>query len=95
MTSKMGKATWATAAAVLVLAATQATSPATAAPRDPVTVSHAGATELSAQRRTRITVRPRRAVLGPNSVRQCRAWLAQEFRPSGTVIVPRQQCWWN
>src|SRR5712691_7141073 len=31
---------------------------------------------------------------GPGAVRQCRAWLAQEFRPSGTVIVPRMSCWW-
>jgi len=53
--------------------------------------------ELSAQqqRRIRITVTPRRTVPGPNSVRQCRAWLAQEARRSGTVIVPRQQCWWE
>lgn len=52
--------------------------------------------DLSAQqRRPRITVRPRRTVLGPNAVRQCRAWLAQEARPSGTVVVPRQQCWWE
>jgi hypothetical protein len=53
--------------------------------------------EQSAQqhRRTRITVTPRRAAVGPNSVRQCRAWLAQEARPSGTVIVPRQQCCWE
>jgi len=54
------------------------------------------ARDLSAQqRRPRITVTPRRTVLGPHSVRQCRAWLAQEARPSGTVIVPRQQCWWE
>jgi hypothetical protein len=54
--------------------------------------------QFSAQqqpRRTRITVTPRRTLPGPDSVRQCRAWLAQEARPSGTVIVPRQQCWWE
>jgi hypothetical protein len=32
---------------------------------------------------------------GPNAVRQCRAWLAQEHRPSGTVIVPHRRCWWQ
>jgi hypothetical protein len=32
---------------------------------------------------------------GPNSVRQCRAWLEPEYRPSGTVIVPRMTCWWE
>ena len=31
---------------------------------------------------------------GPNAVRDCRARLVQEFRPSGTVIVPRMTCWW-
>ena len=32
---------------------------------------------------------------GPGFVRQCRSWLAQEYRPSGTVIVPRMHCWWE
>jgi hypothetical protein len=32
---------------------------------------------------------------GPGFVRQCSARLVQEFRPSGTVIVPRMQCWWE
>jgi hypothetical protein len=31
---------------------------------------------------------------GPNAYRQCTFRLAQEVRPSGTVIVPRQRCWW-
>lgn len=31
---------------------------------------------------------------GPNAIRQCDFRLAQEHRPSGTVIVPRQRCWW-
>lgn len=31
---------------------------------------------------------------GPNAVRECRAQLVQEFRPSGTVIVPRMDCHW-
>ncbi len=31
---------------------------------------------------------------GPNAKRQCVARLVQEARPSGTVIVPRQRCWW-
>ena len=41
----------------------------------------------------RITIYPRH--LGPNAKRQCRAWLAKEYRVSGPVIVPRQQCWWE
>jgi hypothetical protein len=32
---------------------------------------------------------------GPNSVRQCVSWLEPEYRPSGTVIVPRMRCWWE
>jgi len=32
---------------------------------------------------------------GPDAVRQCTFWLATENRPSGTVIVPRQHCWWE
>jgi|SRR5437016_5146995 len=32
---------------------------------------------------------------GPGFVRQCEARLLQEYRPSGTVIVPRMQCWWE
>ena len=32
---------------------------------------------------------------GPGFVRQCSARLVQEYRPSGTVIVPRMQCWWE
>jgi hypothetical protein len=32
---------------------------------------------------------------GPASVRQCAAWLDSEYRPSGTVIVPKMHCWWE
>jgi hypothetical protein len=32
---------------------------------------------------------------GRNAVRQCVAWLAVDPRPSGTVIVPRERCWWQ
>jgi hypothetical protein len=31
---------------------------------------------------------------GPNAVRQCVSRLVPEYRPSGTVIVPRMRCWW-
>jgi hypothetical protein len=52
--------------------------------------------DLSAQRSSaRVTVYPRSPrALPANARRECRAWLAQEFRPSGTVIVPRMNCWW-
>jgi hypothetical protein len=32
---------------------------------------------------------------GPNTVRQCTAWLATEHRVSGTYVVPRTHCWWE
>jgi len=32
---------------------------------------------------------------GPGYVRQCTARLVQEYRPSGTVIVPVMRCWWE
>jgi hypothetical protein len=32
---------------------------------------------------------------GPNAVRVCDAHYEQEFRPSGTVIVPRMRCYWT
>jgi hypothetical protein len=32
---------------------------------------------------------------GPNAVRQCVSWIAPEYRPTGTVIVPRMHCWWE
>lgn len=52
--------------------------------------------ELAAQAsRPRITIQPRHVGPGPNSKRICRSWLAKEYRVSGTVIVPRQQCWWQ
>jgi hypothetical protein len=32
---------------------------------------------------------------GRNAVRDCTATYAQEYRPSGTVIVPRMNCYWR
>jgi hypothetical protein len=32
---------------------------------------------------------------GPNAVRECTSTLVQENRPSGTVIVPRMNCYWR
>jgi hypothetical protein len=55
-------------------------------------VTHEFAAQSS---RPRITVYPRSNRPGPNAKRHCRAWLAKEYRVSGTVIVPRQQCWWE
>jgi hypothetical protein len=32
---------------------------------------------------------------GSDAVRDCTAHYVQEFRPSGTVIVPRMTCYWR
>ena len=32
---------------------------------------------------------------GPNAVRVCNATYVQEYRPSGTVIVPHMTCVWR
>lgn len=60
------------------------------------------AEEFSAQSRRIIRRAPRRVPIyrgssypGPNSVRVCNAHYEQEYRPSGTVIVPRMQCYWR
>jgi hypothetical protein len=45
--------------------------------------------------RPRITIHPRTGQLSPNAKRYCRSWLEKEYRLSGTVIVPRMQCWWE
>ena len=71
--------------------------------------SQSGTTDISAQRRrtrrppTRVYVYPRynpdevypRYYPGRNAVRECTAHLVQEFRPSGTVITPRMNCFWR
>ncbi len=75
----------------------------------PQVASPPAVTDLSAQRRahrrspTRIRVHPRhqpddvypRYNPGPNAVRDCNATYVREFRPSGTVIVPRMTCVWR
>jgi hypothetical protein len=63
--------------------------------------------EASAQRRRvirRVPIYPRnqwepsvypRYNPGPNAVRDCTATYVQEYRPSGTVITPRMNCYWR
>jgi hypothetical protein len=68
------------------------------------------AAEISAQQRvrrppTRLRVQPYyepnaegvypRYYPGRNAVRECNATYVQEYRPSGTVIVPRMNCFWR
>jgi len=74
----------------------------------PAAAQAAVATDLSAQSRSRrpprrLRVYPRdigdgvypRYFPGANAVRDCTATYVQEFRPSGTVIVPRMNCYWR
>jgi hypothetical protein len=86
-----------------------AAAPAQTAPRAPTAQASQSATDLSAQSRkvrrppTRIRVYPRynpddvypRYFPGRNAVRDCTATLVEEFRPSGTVITPRMNCFWR
>jgi hypothetical protein len=87
-----------------------ATAQAQSAPRGQAAqASQPAGTELSAQSRrvrrppTRIRVYPRynpddvypRYFPGRNAVRDCTATYVEEFRPSGTVITPRLNCFWR
>jgi len=63
-----------------------------AAEAAPISAAQAGPTELSAQIRrppARVRVYPGRLLY-----RDCTFRLAQQWRPSGIVIVPVQRCWW-
>ena len=44
--------------------------------------------------RTQLRITRDPVYLPPNAVRACNAWYEQEYRPSGTVIVPRMRCRW-
>jgi hypothetical protein len=74
----------------------------------PAQASQPMATEVSAQRRRplrRLPIYPRyegepdgvypRYFPGRNAVRDCTATYVQEYRPSGTVIVPHMNCYWR
>lgn len=50
--------------------------------------------------RLRVTPYPQQGVIphydpGPDAVRVCNAHYEQEYRPSGTVIVPKMRCHWT
>jgi hypothetical protein len=71
------------------------TLPAAAGPAQSRT-QLAPASDLSAQAqrpRARLRVYPERR-LHYRDYRDCEFKLVQQYRPSGTVIVPWQRCWW-
>lgn len=95
-------------AAAIVIAATLAALPAAADPAAPMTSAAAPAglrdaapqvtlAQVTSERRRLPRVRIHRdsRPLGPDAKRHCEAWYEQEFRPSGTVIVPRMSCFWQ
>ena len=80
----------------------------TASPEPRVTTaSKPAVTDVSAQRRRPLRRVPiyrqeewapdvyPRYFPGPNAVRDCTAHYVQEYRPSGTVITPRMNCYWR
>jgi hypothetical protein len=78
------------------VAATLMTAPSVSAQTAAGASKQTSTYELAAQtQRPRITIYPRRRELGPNARRECRAKLVQEYRVSGTVIVPKMTCWWE
>jgi hypothetical protein len=98
-------AMWAALAGLVLPAATaraQTAAPELKAAPKP----DAAVTDMSAQRRRPLrrvpiysqewapSVYPRYNP-GPNAVRDCTAHYAQEYRPSGTVITPRMNCYWR
>ena len=79
--------------------ATSLPAEAQAGVRDTQRVGSVQPTETSAQSRRRRAPTQLRVIrqwtyLPPTAVRTCDAWYEQEFRPSGTVIVPRMRCRW-
>jgi hypothetical protein len=98
-------AMWVALAGLVLPAATAQAE--TAAPELKATPKpEAAATDISAQRRRPLrrvpiysqewapSVYPRYNP-GPNAVRDCTAHYVQEYRPSGTVITPRMNCYWR
>jgi len=95
------------AAFALILLLPDAGAQAQTAPAGVRTAQALQPTEASAQRRRvirRVPVYPRqewapdvypRYNPGPNAVRECSATYVQEYRPSGTVITPRMNCYWR
>jgi hypothetical protein len=93
-------------AALVGLVAPEAVAQAQTAPSG-VRIAQAVPTDMSAQQRRairRVPVYPREEWRppvypqynpGPNAVRDCTATYVQEYRPSGTVITPRMNCYWR
>jgi len=104
-----GIVTFAAIAAFGVLLFSASPGTAETAPPDAATAATEFSSQSRARPRTRIRVQkyyPYRRYHslyplpydieypGPNAKRACTARYVQEYRPSGTVVVPRMSCWW-
>lgn len=72
-------------------------NPVAAGPAQKGVARVSSATDISAQARRYATRPPTRFRVYPGGrllYRDCTFRLAQQWRPSGTVIVPLQRCWW-
>lgn len=96
----------AVAGLLLADSAAQAQTPAASTTLRGTQASSGAATDVSAQQRRRLQRVPiyrqewapdvyPRYNPGPNAVRDCTAHYVQEYRPSGTVITPRMNCYWR
>lgn len=88
------------AAAIVIGTMLAAPQPAAAEPAAPAVMRiDAPPTQLvqarSDRRPPRVRIHRDNRPLGPDARRHCEAWYEQEFRPSGTVIVPRMSCVWQ
>jgi len=99
---------WAATVAAAMLIAPASAAPRSDGPS--VAPAEISAQKRPQKRRPQITVRPLRYPYaktstpypraypfhhpGPNAKRHCIGQLVLEARPSGTVLVPRQRCWW-
>jgi hypothetical protein len=96
----------ATAFAGLLLQGEPARAQAAASDARTAQASQPAVTDVSAQTRRRLRRVPiyrpdwepdvyPRYNPGPNAVRDCTATYVREYRPSGTVITPRMNCYWR
>ncbi|WP_322515012.1 hypothetical protein SR870_18650 [Rhodopseudomonas palustris] len=104
MTKALGLAAAGLAAALLLQTAepAQAQTSMQARPSAAAPLTDVSAQERRPPRRLRIYPRVApsddvypRYFPGRNAVRECTATYVQEYRPSGTVITPRMNCFWR
>ncbi|MCG6205741.1 hypothetical protein LPW26_13900 [Rhodopseudomonas sp. HC1] len=103
----IGRMTMVGLGAALLLAQAPVTAQAQSRTQAAAQAISAAGTDVSSQQRRKprqLRIYPRvapgddvypRFNPGPNAVRDCTATYVQEYRPSGTVITPRMNCFWR